>query len=507
MTRVLTALLVLFPLCAWAAPAQVTLFPDSAQVEEVSAVKAGPAEGGLWSCTLTLPGQADPASLRFSRLPDAGSIADMTWKSRQETDQAALAPLNARLAGLRRDQDAAQAELEGVRGKLAFWRAQTQPSQQTVAALRELAAELGETLRRETEKSQTLEHRLEDLRTQIALAEKEIADIAGRNRTVWDVRVLVAGKAPAEMSYSYTLADCGWEPVYRLEAMPGTKSIDFSWQAKVWQRSGQDWGDIRLILATMQPGVQAEPADLPPWEIRPMQMYRKAMAAPAMMEMQAGAADAMLASAPAPREMRRATYAAWDMGRRSVPAGETRIFEIERGTWPAAFAHLIRPSLDAKAYVQAKAEFTAPKELPSGTALFFIDGAMVDQRQFSLSGREATLSFGTDPLVTCVTTLKEKKTGEKGLFGSKQTFLRDWTLAVRNAAAHPVQVRIEEPRPLPRDERITVELSAAPEPLKEDDPETLAWNATVPAGGESAIALKLKITAPEDLNIDPGWRF
>ncbi len=508
MIRILSAILILVPLTAWSAPVQVTLFPASAQVEEISAVTAEPGEAGLSSCALTLPGQADPASLRFGRLPDKGAIADVTWKTREESNQAALAPLNERLAALRAERGTVLADLEGVRGRMAFWKAQTQPSQQTVAALRELAAELGETMRRETEKSQALEEQLRKLDTDIARVEKEIADAAGRTRTVWQVQVLVAGGAPKEMAYSYTLADCGWAPLYRLEALPGQKRVDFAWQAKVWQRSGQDWGDVRLLLATMQPETQTEPSDLPPWEIRPVQVFRKAMAAPAMMEMKAGAADAMLAAAPeAPRELRHTTYAAWDMGKRKVPAGETRIFEIERAAWPSSFVHLIRPSLDAKAFVQAMTEFKEARELPPGTAFFLIDGAMVGQREFSLSGREATLSFGTDPLLTCVTTLKDKKTGEKGLFNQKQTFIRQWTLAVRNAAAHPVQVRVEEPRPLPRDERIAVEFTAEPKPLDEGDPEILAWNATVPAGGESLITLDLRMDTPEDLPIDPGWRW
>ncbi len=508
MTKILTMLMLLIPFWAWAAPTQVTLFPASAQVEETSPVAMESSEAGLWSCTLTLPGQADPASLRFNRLADKGTIADLSWKTRQESDQAALGPLNARLAELQGEQDKELAKLEGVRGRMAFWKAQTQPSQQTVAALRELAAELGETLRADTEKAKALEQRLKKLDTEIAEVEQEIAAVAGQVRTVWEVRVLVAGAAPKELSYAYTLADCGWSPVYRLEAMPGQKSIDFAWQAKVWQRSGQDWGGVRLFLATMQPEIQAEPSDLPPWEISPMRIFQKTMAAPAMMDMRAGASEEMLAAAPAPpMEIRHSTYAAWDMGKRSIPAGDTRIFEIEHGAWPASFVHLLRPSLDAKAFVQAKTEFTEPKELPPGTAFFFIDGAMVDQRQFSLSGREATLSFGTDPLLTCTTVLKDKKTGEKGLFNQKQTFLREWTLTVHNAASHPVLVRIEEPRPLPRDERITLEFTASPEPLKEDNPEILAWNSTIAAGGESVISLSLKIDAPDDLNIDPGWRW
>jgi uncharacterized protein (TIGR02231 family) len=509
MSRILSAIMLLFPCLVWAAPTQVTLFPDSAQVEELSAVTAETGEAGLWACTLTLPGQADPASLRFARLPGSGTIADLSWKTRREENHSAIEPLTRRLEGLKAERSDVLSELEGVRGRMAFWKAQTLPAEKSVAALRELAGEMGKALREDSSKAQSLETRLEDLNGKIAWVEKEIADAAGLGRTVWEVSVLVAGTAPKELSYAYTLRDCGWTPLYRLEASPARGNIDFSWQAKVWQRSGQDWKAVKLHLATMQPDTQAEPSNLPPWEIGPLRVYRKAMGAAPMMTMSADAAkEEMLASAPPePVQVRHSTYAAWDMGQKSVPAGQTRIFEIEQSAWPASFVHLLRPSLDPKAFIQARAEFTEPKELPPGTAFFFIDGAMVDQRQFSLSGREATLFFGTDPFLTCSTTLRDKKTGEKGLFSQKQTFLRQWTMTVRNDADHPAQVRIEEPRPLPRDEAISIELTAKPQPLQEDDPQILAWNSTIASGKELDIAIDLKITAPEDLGIDPGWRW
>ncbi|MBP9944079.1 MAG: mucoidy inhibitor MuiA family protein [Desulfomicrobium sp.] len=509
MSRILTAIMLLVPCWVWAAPTQVTLFPDSAQVEETSAVTPEAGEAGLSACTLILPGQADPASLRFGRLAGTGSIADLSWKMLREENHSAIEPLNRRLEELKAKRSEALSELEGVRGRMAFWKAQSLPAEKTVAALRELAGEMGKALREDSARAQSLETRLEELNAKIAWVEKEIADAAGQGRTVWEVRVLVAGPAPKELPYAYTLRDCGWAPLYRLEASPVRRNVDFSWQAKVWQRSGQDWTNVRLHLATMQPETQAEPSTLPPWEIAPMQIFRKAMAGAPMMAMRSDAANEEI-SAPAPAEpvqVRHSTYAAWDMGQKSVPAGDTRIFEIEQSAWPASFTHLIRPSLDSKAFIQAKAEFSEPKELPPGTAFFFIDGAMVDQRQFSLSGREATMFFGTDPLVTCATALTDKKTGEKGLFAQKQTFLRQWTMTVRNAADHPVQARIEEPRPLPRDERITIDFTAKPEPLAEDDPEILAWNSTIAPGKELAISLDLKIAAPEDLSIDPGWRW
>lgn len=505
MIRFLTILALLWPLNLWAAPRQATLFPASAQIEEISPVTVD-AQVGAPSCVLILPGQADPATLRFGSLPAPSSITDVTWTSRRETNQAALAPLNARLKELSTTRDALAAELEGLRGRLAFWKAQTKPVEQSVAALRELAAELGGAVRQDTAQAQTLDQKLTELNADIARVQEEIARAAGQERTVWDVRVLLAGPTPKELSYSYTLNDCGWTPLYRLDAQPAARSIDFSWKAKVWQRSGQNWTGVRLLLATMQPETQTAPSDLPPWEIGPVEVIaRKAMAAPAMMEMRAD----MLAgaSAPAPLETRRATYAVWDMGQRALPAGETRTFEIERSTWPTTFTHLIRPSLGPQAFVRAETRFDQAKEFPTGTGMFLIDGAMLDQRDFTFSGREGTFFFGADPLMKCETTLLDKKTGEKGLFNQRQSFAWDWTLKISNAASYPVAIRVEEPKPQIRDERITLKLNAEPKPEDDPNPELLAWNATAPGGGERLFHIQIAVEAPNDLRIDPGWRW
>ena len=205
MRRILTAIMLLVPCWVWAAPIQVTLFPDSAQVEETSAVTPEAGEAGLSACTLILPGQADPASLRFGRLPGGGSIADLSWKMLREENHSAIEPLNRRLEELKAKRSEALSELEGVRGRMAFWKAQSLPAEKTVAALRELAGEMGKALREDSARAQSLETRLEELNAKIAWVEKEITDAAGQGRAVWEVRVLVAGPAPKELPYAYTL--------------------------------------------------------------------------------------------------------------------------------------------------------------------------------------------------------------------------------------------------------------------------------------------------------------
>jgi len=511
MICLLMLVLLAVPTVSWAAPVQVTLFPTSALVTEVAAVSPVADAEGFSSIALTLPGQADPSTLRFGPLSGDTNIADVTWRPRQEPDLTALTALNSLLDELKSQRTTITAEQEGLRGRMAFWQAQNKPVEQNLDALRALAQEVGSTLQADAATLLELDQKLEKVENFIAQTEEKITQAAGHNRKVWEVTVLCSGQPPQELSFDYTMADCGWTPLYRLEAKPQEKIIDFSWQAKVWQRSGQNWSQIALHLATMQPDFRGEPGKLRPWEIQPRSsVQRKAeLGAPTGALLMRSAEDGAMpvaAAPPVPQEVRYTTYAAWDMGQRSLPAGETRVFSIKKEIWPTEFVHLLRPSLDRNAYVQAKMSFDEPKDFPKGSAFFLIDGATVDQRQFALSDKESTMFFGVDPFLTCEIVLRDKKTGGKGLFKSKQTFVRHWDVVMTNAAAHDLTFRLEEPKPLARDERIKLNLATTPTAMEdEDDPDILIWEGSVKAGAIQKVGISLSFEAPEDLRIDPGW--
>lgn len=502
MAFIFAILLLLAPSALLASPVQVTLFPDSARVEEVTAVAAEQAGEGFTSARLTLPGQADPSTLSFAGLSGA-VIADLSWTQRQERDQTALATLNARLKELVAQRDSLLAEQESIQGRMDFWKAQTKPAELNLATMRELAAELGNALRADATALSAVRTRLEELNGQIAVVENDLQEAGGKNRHVWDVTVLFSGSAPKELNYAYSMAGCGWQPLYRLEAEPGRKKIKFSWQARIWQSSGQDWGQVHLHLATMPPASQSAPSPLPDWEIR----IRERAPTPLTAMAEDAVPMTMKQRSAAPKEVRHTTYAAWDMGKRNVPAGAGRVFEMENAEWPAEFSYLLRPSLDAKAFVQARIEFPEAREFPEGSAFFLIDGATVDQRAFSFSGKKETFFFGADPFVTSRVVLKDKKTGEKGLFRQKQSFVREWSMILLNASNREIPFRLEEAKPLVRDERIKLELSASPDPMKEERPGLLVWEGSLPPGAERNFDITIKFEAPDDLDINPGWHW
>ena len=67
------------------------------------------------------------------------------------------------------------------------------------------------------------------------------------------------------------------------------------------------------------------------------------------------------------------------------------------------------------------------------------------------------------------------------------------------------ELRIEEPVPQARDERIKLNFRQNPEPAEKDHVQ-FVWLLDVPAGQKKTIQNNIELEAPGDMNLDFGWR-
>ena len=310
------------------------------------------------------------------------------------------------------------------------------------------------------------------------------------------------------MSYTYNLRGCGWLPLYRIEALPGDNRISFPWEAQLWQSTGEDWKQVQINLATLQPTPTIGPADLPPWIIRP----RPAVAFKAARKDKAGAAPVMKNSTGdenaqelAAEEAARTTYSVWSIGKKNISAGTRQRFKIKEEYWPAEFLFLARPSMSPNAFVQALVQFDRPMEIPAGLATFLIDGAILGKRNFTLTGTEGMLFFGTSPFITVTAVAWADKSGAKTVFQNKQTRLWQWQLEAKNSSKAEIKLRIEEPCPQARDDRIHLTFKSSPEPTEKDH-EKFVWVVDIESQQRKLIQNIIELEAPKDLDLDMGLR-
>jgi uncharacterized protein (TIGR02231 family) len=226
-------------------------------------------------------------------------IEDVQAKAIQVQDEAKIAELRKQIAGAGRRKKETQAKLQALEAQLQFWQAQTKAKTKTVADTYKLADAIGKNVRRANQEKFAIETQLEKIEKNIKKLQEELNQAAGKKETAWEITLTTSGSGQNEisLSYTYSLAGCGWLPLYRIEALPADKIVSFSWDAEVWQSSGEDWKQVQLNLATLQPIINVAPPEMPEWIIKPRVLYKasrsKNIAAAPLMQKEASEDEAL----------------------------------------------------------------------------------------------------------------------------------------------------------------------------------------------------------------------
>lgn len=498
------------PYAVQAAVKEVIFFPNSAKIMETA--KVVPQCSGDEKCrtSITIPPQADPQSLVVS-LPSGSRIKidDVQTKPVERRDEAKIAELRKQIAKLKQDRKEFQARLQALDVQMQFWQMQTKAKIKSIADADNLSAAIGKNIRKATQEKFSVEGEVEKIDKRVKELQDNLNQAAGKKETAWEAALTFSAAGPGDLVifYNYNLAGCGWLPLYRIEALPAENRISFVWEAQLWQSSGEDWNQVQVSLATLQPVLTVTPPDLPPWIIkqRSAPIYRpsrKEKAAAAMDKNVLAMEDNQEAVAG---ETALTTYSLWSVGRKNISAGQRQRLKIKEEYWPAEFLFLARPSLSPQAFVRAQVKLEKPVEIPSGEALFLIDGAMLGKRNFSLAGTEGMLFFGTSPLISVTTITLADKAGSKTIFQNKQTRTWQWLLEANNSSNADIKLRIEEPLPQARDERIRLTFKSNPEPAQKDH-EKFVWITELAAKQKKTIENTIELEAPKEMVLDFGWR-
>lgn len=491
---------------------EVTLFPNAAKVTETAKVHPQCGYNEKCRATLTLPSQADPESLVVS-LPGASrtKIDDIQIKAITRQDEAKISELRKQIVKVKNNRNELQAKLQALTIQLQFWQLQTKAKTKTVADADNLSAAIGRNVKRGNQEKFVVETGIEKIDKQLKELQDELNQISGGKETAWEVTVTFSGSKSNEvnLSYNYNLGGCGWLPLYRIEALPAEKKVSFSWEAQLWQSSGEDWKQAQINLATLQPALTVVPPDLPDWVIKKrsrrvydsLRMEERSMPSAAPMAKKSMADEEQNVA----EESVKTTYSVWSIGKKDIPAGGKQRLKIKEENWPADFLFLARPGLGQQVFVRAQVKFAASVEIPSGEGLFLIDGAVLGKRNFAFAGNEGILYFGTSPLISVTSSTLANKAGEKTVFQDKQTQLWQWLIEAKNSSNNDIKLRIEEPVPQARDKRIHLTFKQNPEPVEKDHAK-FVWIVDVPARQKITIQNTVELEAPKDLDLDLGWR-
>ncbi len=474
----------------------VTIFPDGATVTSAQNFAAG-------NQSFHLPQQAVPRTLSVACRDKRFRITALTWKRDDAGQQEAVATLLKEIEALQEKRAREQNGLDAAAAEVAFWQAQTKRSWDKAQDALAIAEALKQPLLAALAEKLEIETTVGELDRQLAQKQAQLQQIRGGDQKPWRIDLQLEGPlgGKTRLEWSCFVGGCGFEPLYRLDARPDQQQIFFSLDAKIWQHTAEQWQDAEIRLASVKPSFSLDPPANDPWIVSPLKVFPSRKIAAFEAATDAGMAQTL--SAPAGNEIRKATYTEWNLGRLSLKPGEPLLVPVKSAVWVARFHHLLRPEKSPLAYLEAAVTLDEALDVPLGSALYLVDGTLVGRQAVSLRGKDLSLFFGVDQLVSARRSLTEYKTGTSGLLKGRKSWHWVWETVIANGRSQPVNLNIEESRPQVRSEKIELEIIASPE-ISQQTPEVLIRELELAGGKTATLALDVRIQAPADMEISPG---
>lgn len=495
-------LLPIISLPAGAAPKEVTLYPQGAQVTELTKVRFQQSGKLLYNCYVTISGQADPLSFQAAPLQnDLIKIEDVAWRRLPKDEEVAVKVRRREAKQLQEEKNGLLADLEGLENQLQFWQQQTKAKAKTPAEAGVIAANLGRNTKKAFLQKLTVSQELARLDKRIKEIEEEINTAAGAGQALWEGTITFSGVAQPEawLSYSYTLTRCGWRPAYRLDAVIPQDKIKFAWEAEVWQNSGQIWQDVDIRLAQTHAAVSPPPpltlpspllkheAAIPPKRIKSPRKKKTAAASGPTNDQETSLSPVSLGDFPLLQVVRT-----------TLPSGLRQKIILLAENWPAALDYLARPECEPQASLQAHVHLPVSKEIPRGEALFFRNGSLLRKGEFDFSGQQKSIFVGRDPLVTVTRFLSPGTSSDK----SDLTRQRRWE--AQNNHSSPIKLRVEEALPLAAAGVMSnPSLSSTSAPM-EEKPGLWIWTLDLQAGEKKALLHRTELETSDGQKSEMG---
>jgi hypothetical protein len=480
---------------------EIHLHRDGAIVTETRKLRVTAGDDGRHLVSFPLPAAIIPSSLSVRLLGTLrSSIARVEINpalARRETE---IQGLQKRIRAREEEKLNLQTRITAQEGKFLFWQSQTKQRAKNPGEAQLWAQNISHGLKKAREEKIKAEQSLHFAAEELKKLREELRRLAASAEHPWQVTVFISGSPPpreVEVLWSYLLTRSGWEPYYRLNALPQEKRLAVTRMAVLKKDPLLNWKEARLfIIDGYLPGIIESP--LPhPWVI-PL----KAPGQQGKADLKGSAKTQIL-----PQDKRSPPLLS--LHTRPQPPGgitglreNTMLLVLGEETWSAEFFHLIRPHQLTGAWLMAASIDDGPGGgKPPGEASFFLEGTFLGKGFWHPEDSPGGLILGQDHHVKS-TYFGERKREEQvsGPAGPLTGHNLTWQTEVTNFRPYPVTLQVQKPLPQLTDPRVQIRFLYDPVPAQSNR-ETALWQQTLPPGGVARFQASLLLTMPANMEL------
>ncbi len=340
------------------------------------------------------------------------------------------------------------------------------------------------------------------------------------------VSLTSSARTNARLEVSYIVNNAGWVPFYDIRSKSLDEPIDFTYKGKVFQKTGNDWDNVKVKLSTGNPSINNTQPTFASWylqsydnsytPVKRRKNYSKSNFSTRSNAPSYNNNEEVLAEAPmetdAYKEESKSTADYTTVTQSTVNTifdialpysiksnGKPNLIEIQNYELPVSYQYFALPKQDNDAFLLANIVGWGDYNLLSGDANVYFENTFVGESYIETDVTDDTLdiSMGRDKSII-INREKIKDFCQTKTFGGNKKTTRGYELSVRNNKSQAIDIEIIEQIPLSNRKDIEVALLESDNAKYDVKTGKLTWKVSIAANSTKKINYKFEIKYPKD---------
>jgi len=334
-----------------------------------------------------------------------------------------------------------------------------------------------------------------------------------QNRKELILEILAENEMNLNLGVSYIVSNAGWVPSYDLRALSTKKPLEIVYKGKIYQKTGQDWKNVKLFVSTYRPSYNQNRPILSPLYVAEYTAYNNEDAKVGYMQKakaEMSNSYQMRAEVAAPSQIPVATVSDNQMNilyelnyNQTIVSQEKEQYVIlDKKNVEANYKYHTVPKLNNQVFLMAFVKNWQNLNLISGEANIYFEDNYIGKTNITSNyvKDEFPISLGVDERIVAKRIKIEDKTAQKSLNSNKWE-TESYEISLRNNTKENIELEVLDQIPLSENQKITVKTLNIDDGEFDSKTGSILWNRKINSGVSEKINFSYEVKYPKEMQI------
>lgn len=334
-----------------------------------------------------------------------------------------------------------------------------------------------------------------------------------QNRKELILEILADNEMNLNLGVSYIVSNAGLIPSYDLRALSTKKPLEIVYKGKIYQKTGQDWNNVKLFVSTYRPSYNQNRPILSPLYVAEYTAYNNEDAKVGYMQKakaEMSNSYQMRAEVAAPSQIPVATVSDNQMNvlyelnyNQTILSQEKEQYVIlDKKNVESTYRYHVVPKLNNQVFLMAFVKNWQNLNLISGETNIYFEDNYIGKTNITSNyiKDEFPISLGVDERIVVKRTKLEDKTAQKS-FNSNKWETESYEISIRNNTKENIELEVLDQIPLSENQKIIVKTLNIGDGDFDTKTGSILWNRKINSGASEKINFSYEVKYSKEMQI------